>query len=845
VNNELVILREAIKKLIPMIAGRGLKVTQIGTQAYVMPNQKTGMPERVNIPNIPDNASDEFIQAIQGFIDHEVAHVLKTDFLFKAGEKSPRLHNLHNIIEDTWIEREMGNDFPGSKGNIERLSRYYIQNVTSKAIASAADEMEEFHYLFVVLMRALAGHVPFQEYMDDNNFWERPLVKAFLQRFPDEMKKRLPRCASTAEAFEIALECEKILYPPPPPAPPQPQPQQNEEQSEEQKSSDKDEDDSDNSESDEKGGDPSDSDEEQDGEGEQSESGEGEDDQDHSDEEQAGDGEGDGEREHTKDSDDASGGEEGENEEGDEAEDDADAQSGGDGSDDGDEPQNDAGEEDESGKGGKSKKDKSDADEDAGSGDADPSEDGDESGEDDGADQNADDPADPADEGEPDDGADEKGGSDAAGDDDQGSEEDKAGQDQGEGDDDAEGEDADGDSDGNEGDRDGESDDASGDDADEEQAGKTNLAVEVDNDDGNSGSPVKEDEDGLELAGVGYDGTNPFQEMRDDDLKNKDLSSSIAIIIQRQAIQALHGADYSVYTRELDVIQPLPVPAEFKNDKVQEMEEETRAMTGVMQKDIERMMAAQSRVFNVAGQRSGRLNGPSLHRLVAGDARVFGRREEIRAKDTAVMLLNDCSGSMRNRKISTAMASSYALSSTLERVNIPHEVMGFTTGGHWHTGPITSAKAEELARQAMEEMRKTGVRFSRVSPIYMPIFKEFHERLNSEVKRRFAYMRNVQPNMGNNIDGESLEYAAMRLAKRKEKRKVIIVLSDGFPAGAHNDDEHLKYMTERLTNMGFDLVGIGIESAAVERFYENNLVLNSVAELPGAVMGKLRSILSK
>lgn len=826
-NNEIVILREAIKKLIPMIAGRGLVVTQIGTQAYVMPNQKTGLPERVNIPNIPDNATPEFVQAIQGFIDHEVAHVLYTDFLFKAGEKSQRLHNLHNIVEDTRIERQMGADFPGSKGNIDRLSRYFIQNVTKKALDDAKTQEEEFFYLFVVLMRALADHVPFQELMDEGDYWNHPLVKSFLDRFPKEAREKMPHLQSTAEAYDIAVICEQIMYPPPPPAPPMPEPEEQDDQVSDDKS---------DACEDQKDQGQGESDDEKD-EGEGSPEEQSDEDAGEPDDKEGKDGEGKGEREHTDetDSEDASGGEE--DGEGDEEDRESADSKTGSGSDSGDEEGDD-----ESGASkGEDEEKEGDASDDGES-------DGDANDEDDTGEQADSDESDPAAEGDEasDDAPEEKSEDEG---DDEGASADENGDDEAPGsDDEADGDDADGDQSGSDDDGDAADGDEAGesDDSDDEAEGsQDSLGVES-AEDTDTDEVGDEELNRSELQGVGYDGPNPFVNMREDGFKDKDLSSSIAIIIQREAIQAMNAADYTVYTREYDVIRLLDVPEEFKNKAVVQMDEETRSMTGVMQKDIERMMAAQSRVFNVGGQRKGKLNGSGLHRLQVNDPRIFTRREEIRAKDTAVMLLNDCSGSMQGRKCATAMSSSYALSSTLERVNIANEVMGFTTGGFWTTDDILShERLKELMDLHDAEVKKTGVDFSRVNPIYMPIFKEFGERLNSEVKRRFAFMRTKQPNMGGNIDGESLEYAAIRLMKRKENRKVMIVLSDGFPAGAKGDHEHLKMMTEKLTKAGIDLVGIGIESTAVARFYDNHLVLNSVTELPGAVMGKLRQILMK
>ena len=42
---------------------------------------------------------------------------------------------------------------------------------------------------------------------------------------------------------------------------------------------------------------------------------------------------------------------------------------------------------------------------------------------------------------------------------------------------------------------------------------------------------------------------------------------------------------------------------------------------------------------------------------------------------------------------------------------------------------------------------------------------------------------------------------------------------------------------------GVKVVGIGIESNAVEKFYEKHMVLNSVEQLPSAVIKELRHLL--
>jgi hypothetical protein len=227
---EIAELREVVQKLVPLLAGKGLKVTQRGSQAYVKTDPVTRKPVMVNIPNIPDTASDSFIRAVQGFIDHEVAHVLITDWNFYAGAPTPselrkpevqKLMNCHNIIEDTMIEREIVKIFPGSKKNIADLREHFIRKVTKPAMLKARSPQEELSYLMVPAMRALAGHVEFQEFMDENNYWDHSEIKKLVEGFRSETLEDLKTCATTEQTLEIARELYDILYKPKPEEPEQ------------------------------------------------------------------------------------------------------------------------------------------------------------------------------------------------------------------------------------------------------------------------------------------------------------------------------------------------------------------------------------------------------------------------------------------------------------------------------------------------------------------------------------------------------------------------------------------------------------------------------------------------
>lgn len=764
------ILREVVVKVTQMIAGVGITVTQRGMQAYVKTDKRTGKPTLVNIPNIPDDASDELLMAIQGFIDHECGHILDTLFAAQmaVSKKGPEVYNLWNIIEDVYIERRMRERFPGAAYNLERMHHFFLNHITLPLMkAKGGSEMADLAVLLVPACRAWGGQKAFVDFMN-GGWWSR--IAWILPEIPESLKDRMAKIKDSWESKVIAEEIDAILRkarakklaPPPPPAPAacakpkkklEPKPKK----------------------------------EEDDGEGE---------------------GEGAGTAPEEK--------------------------------------------KEESGKGKPSAEPKEPAEEEGAEEEASAAPGGDEE-KDDGETEPA--------EGEPPAGSgdEEKENEEAPG---AGEEEEPKGA----------GSDADEPGDG--------SDDAVSEPEDEGEPGSGAAAAEREKAEGDAddGSDGDVDEDAGEASGVGdadpAEGEEPedtgdipppppshtpmddqpswLEEMNKEGHELKDFDNAIAEKITDEATAAIDNRDYLIYSRDFDQIVPFvsdvprdPAEAAEYDGKVTKwlttLDDHTRHMVGVMQKDIERMMAARSMVVNVPGYRRGRLHAASLHRLAVGDDRVFRRRTESRSKDVAVGLLIDNSGSMQGHKMRLAMTSGFALSQTLERVSIQHEVLGFTTL------EMSAAKGLD-PRMVQAEETRIGRGFDRFEPLYMPIYKGFDERLTSETRKRFATAINQQDFCTENVDGESVDIAAWRLAQRKEKRKVLIVLSDGFPACRSHSSKlhrHLKDTVKKATARGIEVFGIGILSDAVKEFYPNHVVLSDATELPTVVVGKLKEFLLK
>jgi cobaltochelatase CobT len=305
-------------------------------------------------------------------------------------------------------------------------------------------------------------------------------------------------------------------------------------------------------------------------------------------------------------------------------------------------------------------------------------------------------------------------------------------------------------------------------------------------------------------------------------------------LIGDYAEQSIEHSDYLVYSSRNDAIEPLKVPdTDYREEYLQELEQQVAALCGPMQKHLERIIVARSIAAWQPGRRSGHMHAANLARLATGDDRVFRKKQEGLSRDVAVELVVDCSASMRHAgKIELAAQSAYALAMVLERLNIANEVIGFTTS------------RSDCIDDAVGEYRDT-YRYSRTEALYLPILKGYHERMTADVRKRFAFL----PRCGrlrNNVDGESVEIAARRLAARREKGKIMLVLSDGYPhaeGDVNAQRYYLKKTVEQIEAAGIKIVGLGIISDAVEHYYEKSIVVQELADLPGEVLKQLKALI--
>ena len=259
--------------------------------------------------------------------------------------------------------------------------------------------------------------------------------------------------------------------------------------------------------------------------------------------------------------------------------------------------------------------------------------------------------------------------------------------------------------------------------------------------------------------------------------------------------------------------------------------EATAGSTNAMRRKLERaLMAKQQRDWD-GGREHGRLDSRRLASAYNGMPNVFKMREERADMDTALTMMIDLSASMRSRdKVRTAELCAIAMSEAIDRTGIAYEVLGFNTASGMNPN--------------IPKPQGDGRNFSRVAPIDMYIFKAFEERL-VDCKSSMATISALAG--GANCDGESIGYAYDRLRKRQEKRRVMIVFSDGYPASTGyvgmSDDQHCAYMVDKISKDGTDIIGVGINSSSVQQYYPKYVVVNSLDDLAKGGMDMLSKAL--
>ena len=215
----------------------------------------------------------------------------------------------------------------------------------------------------------------------------------------------------------------------------------------------------------------------------------------------------------------------------------------------------------------------------------------------------------------------------------------------------------------------------------------------------------------------------------------------------------------------------------------------------------------------------------------------YKKEKDTEFKDTLVTILIDNSGSMRGKPISVAAICADILSRTLERCSVKVEILGFTTK-NWKGG-----KSRELWNK--EGKLKTPGRLNDLRHI---IYKGADTQWRQS-KNNLGLMLK-EGLLKENIDGEAISWAFSRLKKRKEERKILMVISDGAPVddstlSVNSGDfleKHLKKIVrfiEDKTETEILAIGIGHD---VSRYYSRAIKITDVNELGDVMISQLSEL---
>ncbi len=317
-------------------------------------------------------------------------------------------------------------------------------------------------------------------------------------------------------------------------------------------------------------------------------------------------------------------------------------------------------------------------------------------------------------------------------------------------------------------------------------------------------------------------------------------------VIQKKNLST-SDIDYKIYTNQYDEVtkaenlENADEAIKLRKSLDQQLVGFHDIITKLANKLQRQLLAKQNRSWEFDLE-EGLLDSSKLPRIIMDpyNSLSFKKEKDLDFKDTVVTLLIDNSGSMRGRPITIAAICADILSRTLERCSVKVEILGFTTK-NWKGG------------QSREAWNKNGKPKTpgRLNDLQHIIYKGAD-----------AHWRQSKNNLGlmlkegllkENIDGEAIAWAYNRIKKRREERKILMVISDGAPVddstlSVNSGDfleKHLKKMVKFIEDKSdIEILAIGI-GHDVSRYYSRAIKITDVNELGDVMVSQLSSLFEK
>ncbi|MDC3076634.1 cobalamin biosynthesis protein CobT [Candidatus Pelagibacter sp.] len=364
------------------------------------------------------------------------------------------------------------------------------------------------------------------------------------------------------------------------------------------------------------------------------------------------------------------------------------------------------------------------------------------------------------------------------------------------------------------------------------------------NDDQKADSGDSQDKE-EESINEGIDSSDEMNEFRlDEQLGNEDAENNeIENIVQKKNL-GISSKEYKIYTSEFDetekaeTLENSEEISKLRKNLDQQLTSFQDIITKLANKLQRQLLAKQNRSWEFDLE-EGLLDSSKLPRIIIDpyNSLSFKKEKDLEFKDTVVTLLIDNSGSMRGRPITIAALCADILSRTLERCSVKVEILGFTTK-NWKGG------------KSREKWNKHGKLKNpgRLNDLRHIIYKSADTHWRQSKKNLGLMLK--EGLLKENIDGEAITWAFNRLKKRKEERKILMVISDGAPVddstlSVNSGDfleKHLKQTVKSIEkNSDIEILAIGI-GHDVSRYYKKAIKIADVQELGDVMISQLSGL---
>ena len=326
-----------------------------------------------------------------------------------------------------------------------------------------------------------------------------------------------------------------------------------------------------------------------------------------------------------------------------------------------------------------------------------------------------------------------------------------------------------------------------------------------------------------------------------------EIEDSSRLDLRKKRVNNFDDIKYKSYTQEFDEV--------VKAEELENLEELVRLRKNLDQQLLQlknfisklanklqrKLLAKQNRSWDFDLE-EGLLDNSKLTRIIIDpfNSLSFKKEKDIEFKDTLVTILIDNSGSMRGKPISVAAICADILSRTLERCSVKVEILGFTTK-HWKGGS---------SREKWMKNNKP-VLPGRLNDLRHIIYKSADTPWR-QAKNNMGLMLK-EGLLKENIDGEALKWAFNKMNKRKEERRILMVISDGAPVddstlSTNTSDyleKNLKATVKWIENKSdVELLAIGI-GHDVTRYYKRAVKITDVQDLGDVMINQLSDLFTE